>query len=232
MKKIKVSEIFYSLQGEGPNTGKPSLFVRLSGCNLKCKFCDTPYTWDWKNYNKKEEIKLYTPDQLIKEIIQKGGKAQSIVFTGGEPLLQQEELSPVFEKFYYENYSNTETEIETNGTIPLTMNTAKFINKFNISPKLSSSGNKSKIAIFQNYHYFWSKLFFKFVICNQKDLVEVDNIVKEYNINKRSVYLMPEGRNKEEIESKMIWLSNICLEKGYILCNRLQVILWGDQRGK
>ena len=100
--KLKVSrqsggepEIFHSIQGEGISAGVPSVFLRLATCNLKCRWCDTKYTWDWSNLDYATEVvELATPELLAK--IQ-SFKCTHVVITGGEPLLQQAELEPLIE---------------------------------------------------------------------------------------------------------------------------------------
>jgi len=85
---LLVSEIFFSVQGEGPGIGKPAVFLRLSGCNLKCAWCDTKYTWHGG--------KMMTEPTVLKEI--KRYPCKRLVVTGGEPLLQQDNLMPFAEE--------------------------------------------------------------------------------------------------------------------------------------
>ena len=82
---MEISEIFYSIQGEGPNIGKRSIFIRTAGCNLSCKFCDTKYSYKGKNFTREEII------NIVKDISKRYNTNQ-IVWTGGEPTLQIKEL--------------------------------------------------------------------------------------------------------------------------------------------
>ena len=108
---MKISEIFESIQGEGNNAGKPAVFLRTAECNLKCVWCDTKYTWDWKTYDYSKEVN----EMSIKEVRQslEQFRIRHLVITGGEPLMQQDDLSELLTflkpKFY--------VEVETNGTI-------------------------------------------------------------------------------------------------------------------
>ena len=88
---MQVNEIFKSIQGEGPNFGKPAIFLRTAQCNLKCTWCDTKYTWDWKNYDFSKEVKEMTIDEVKDAITEL--EIKHLVITGGEPLLQQDDLA-------------------------------------------------------------------------------------------------------------------------------------------
>ncbi len=105
-------EIFCSVQGEGVNIGKPAVFLRLGLCNLACTWCDTKYTWDWEEYDPKEQIIEMPLEEVEREIL--GYNCKYLVVTGGEPMIQQSRLMPLLE-----NLKNKEffIEIETNGTI-------------------------------------------------------------------------------------------------------------------
>ena len=99
---MKISEIFESIQGEGNNAGKPAVFLRIAECNLKCVWCDTKYTWDWKNYDYSKEVN----EMSIKEVRQslEQFRIRHLVITGGEPLMQQDDLAELLTflkpKFY------------------------------------------------------------------------------------------------------------------------------------
>lgn len=114
--KYKINEIFYSIQAEGYNAGKPAVFIRLSGCNLKCPWCDTKY------HNKGKE---YTKEELEKEVekLTQGNKEIMIVFTGGEPTLQLKNDEELLKGYY--------RTIETNGLLPV----PNWINWVTCSPK-------------------------------------------------------------------------------------------------
>ena len=122
---MNINEIFESFQGEGPNIGRPSIFIRFSGCNLKCIYCDTKYTWLFsektllnireflptdfhdklgnKYYDKEEETNQMTLENLIEKI--KNYPSTNIVITGGEPLLQKKEIENLINHPYFKNYN-------------------------------------------------------------------------------------------------------------------------------
>ena len=125
MDDMKIVEIFKSIQGEGPYIGKEMIFVRLAGCNLTCSWCDTKYSWDG---NEAEEM---TPTEAMMKIV--GLRCNTVCFTGGEPLVQQQELSYLI-RLLSEHPKQFETHIETNGTI-IPENYCKTIHKWSISPK-------------------------------------------------------------------------------------------------
>ena len=235
--KLKVSrqsggepEIFHSIQGEGISTGVPSVFLRLATCNLKCRWCDTKYTWDWSNFNYATEVvELDTPELLSK--IQ-SFKCTHVVITGGEPLLQQAELEPLIESLAEYGFS---FEIETNGTIVPSANLIRYIDQWNVSPKLRTSGNISEerlVPIALQIFAGLPKAFFKFVIATESDIDEVCSLTNQYEIPSEQVLLMPEGRTADALNRKSEWLSEACVRHGFRFTTRLHIILWGDERGR
>ena len=235
--KLKISrqssgepEIFHSIQGEGISTGVPSVFLRLATCNLKCRWCDTKYTWDWSNFNYATEVvELDTPELLSK--IQ-SFKCTHVVITGGEPLLQQAELEPLVESLAKYGFS---FEIETNGTIVPSANLLRYINQWNVSPKLRTSGNISEerlVPIALQIFARLPKAFFKFVIASESDIDEVSSLTDQYGIPSEQVLLMPEGRTADALNRKSEWLSEACVRHGFRFTTRLHIILWGDERGR
>ena len=108
---MKISEIFESIQGEGTNAGIESIFIRTAICNLKCSWCDTKYTWDWENFDYDVEVHEMSISQIKQKL--ENFSAKNIVITGGEPLLQQEELISLLTSLQKKFF----VEIETNGTL-------------------------------------------------------------------------------------------------------------------
>lgn len=216
-----VSEIFASIQGEGPNTGTPSIFLRLGICNLQCTWCDTPYTW-------KKGITDYK-EQSIKDVLKKinrlrkGTKISHLVITGGEPLLQQAALKPLLESM-----GDMTIEFETNGSVMPSESFLKFVKKrniaFNISPKLKDSGNKSYVV--QNY----PNAILKFVYVNKKSEKLILDFLKKRD-NKNKIYIMPEGTSVEKMKEKLFDVLAFCKKNGFIFTPRLHIHLFGNQRG-
>lgn len=239
-------EIFYSIQGEGKSMGVPSIFLRTSLCNLHCVWCDTDYTWNWENTDfkhKNDSISGYTKhnkkDQIIEmetsEVVDEIRKYNcfNIVLTGGEPMIQQKELSKVMDslKKIDARYS---FEVETNGTIKPLDSFYNKIRQFNVSPKLSNSGMASSIRLKKEPLSFLAKspkTNFKFVVASKNDLQEILDLLHDYEIPSNSVYLMPEGRTVRELNMRMDWLAEVCKEYSFNLTTRMHIYIWGEKRG-
>jgi organic radical activating enzyme len=239
-------EIFHSIQGEGKNMGQPSVFIRTSLCNLHCIWCDTDYTWNWENTrfkhhnDSKPGYKKYKMEEMIHEAsmeeivnIVEETKCKNIVLTGGEPLMQQKELSELMSLFnsrsggYY-------FEIETNGTLVPTDAFDALVHQYNVSPKLSNSNNSQKLRekpIALSFLARSAKSNFKFVISEEKDLDEVLELIDRYNISPKSVYLMPEGTTPEQLKQRQLWLLEVCKKYNFKYTDRLHIRIFGDKRG-
>lgn len=226
---MKLSEIFYSIQGEGKNVGTPSVFVRLALCNLRCVWCDTEYTWNWKKFDPQREIVEMSVEEVVREI--QKHPCKNIVLTGGEPLLQQEELVSLMQRLRRDSYW---FEVETNGTVFPKPAFDNLVDQYNCSPKLKSSANSLKERECRKTLLFFSKsqkATFKFVIKNQKDFSEAVRLIEKYKIHREKVYLMPEGKTVESLEVKRPWLIHFCKEQRFHFTDRLHIHLFGDRRG-
>jgi len=234
-------EIFHTIQGEGKNTGMPSVFLRTSLCNLHCVWCDTDYTWNWENtpfetlsgekFNREEYIIELSTSEIVEELKQYGCK--NIVLTGGEPLMQQDDLIEVMKKLKQLDPAYS-FEVETNGTLLPSEEFDKLITQYNVSPKLANSNNELKIREKPKPLNFFStnnKAYFKFVISQQSDLDEVLTIIKKYKITSDRVYLMPEGTNASSLNNKQQWLVEICKSHGFNYTDRLHIHIYGSKRG-
>lgn len=168
---MRVNEIFYSIQGEGRYTGTPSIFIRLSGCNLKCNFCDT----------KHQSYKEYTEDEIIQEIAKY--PAKHVVITGGEPFLQL--TNSFIEKLHQ---AEKFIQIETNGTIPLNKCHLTNIDWITCSPKFEFCHNADiKLEYIDEL---------KIIMNKGQDMSQYENITaKEYYIQPCDV-----GDENENIE--------------------------------
>lgn len=209
---MRVSEIFYSLQGEGTNLGKPAIFLRLAGCHLRCVWCDSKYTWDMKSGKEMSTAKIL---QMIKKY-----PAKHLVITGGEPLIQQSSLLELLKKLpdYF-------IEMETSGSLKSHLD--KHIDQYNCSPKLSNSKNKRVIL----EKFPAEKTWYKFVVDNAEDLREIKNFLKKYHITRERVILMPQGIKKNELAKKSLWLAEICKKENFRFTPRLHINIWGNKRG-
>lgn len=236
-----VNEIYPCLQGEGVNSGKPSLLIRFQICNLRCTWCDTPYTHtfmsdplDKMNPKGGQSFKRYQIDELIAKI--QSYPQKHLILSGGEPTLQN--LGLLMRKLGNEYTA----EVESNGTRIPHKQIANFfptdyaLLQWNISPKFSNSGEK----IVPEALTHWAQLarqqtniYFKFVVreeFKEQDLSEILDIINNFKIPRQKVLLMPEGVT---VESQLgnIWLHDECLKLGFQYTPRLHILLFGNKRG-
>jgi organic radical activating enzyme len=210
---MRVTEVFESVQGEGKNAGKPSMFVRLSGCNLRCKFCDTKYSYDTKHTMSNDDLYL-----LIRKY-----RTKNIVWTGGEPSLQMEGITDIIESLG-RTYTN---EIETNGT--KYFDPAPF-DLVTVSPKMGHV-NMEVLKDFNCHMSYHKKVVFKFVCSNVKEFWYWKDMCESLNIPKNNVYMMPEGTTSKRIIARSKWLIPLCMKTGFNYSPRLQTIIFGKRRG-
>ncbi len=230
-------EIFASLQGEGPSMGMPVAFVRLSRCNLACTWCDTAYTWrfegdnrphrDGLTYDRKANQVTMTPAETAERIAVLGQKR--LVITGGEPLLQAGALTEMLE-----HLPDMAIEIETNGTVTPPVRLDIRVDQYNVSPKLSHSGNPADLALIPERLDAWAtdpRAFLKFVIASPEDVSEVLELQLRYRFRPERVFLMAEGTDSATQRERQAWLSDLCLEHGFRMSDRMHIHLYGDTRG-
>ena len=235
-------EIFRTLQGEGPSIGCPAVFLRLSLCNLHCVWCDTPFTWNWegspwphqdkRKYSKEEHLLTLSCEEIAPILEQTASTGDRLVITGGEPLLQQEEIVTLLQNL---PKSFSAVEVETNGTQLPSPSLDTLITQYNVSPKLSNSLNSEELRLPEAPLEFFAdspKAFFKFVILADQDLAEVHHLATRFGIPAHRILLMPEGRTREALDKNRARVAEACLAGGFRLTDRLHVQLWGDQRGR
>ena len=226
---MKINEIFYSLQGEGKLAGVPSIFIRLAGCPLRCKWCDTKYAWD-------ESVGTeMTADKIIKNINQ--WDCRFLVITGGEPMIASD-LPQLTQKLKEQNKHIT---IETAGIefLPHTV-----CDLMSISPKMSNAiPDEEKLAQLHNQHPIDIAVLtelianydyqLKFVVEDQSDLAEIQELLAKLdNVKKEDVMLMPQVTSITEYIVKAPLVADICKQTGFTFSPRLQIILWDNQPGK
>lgn len=227
---LKIAEIYKSTQGEGFLTGTDSVFVRASGCNLRCWFCDTPHaSWQPEGI----DLSLQEIVRQVREL-----EASHVVITGGEPMLFAE-LIPLCATL---QASETHVTIETAGTLYLPVT----CDLMSISPKLSNSApavnehpgwhrrheeNRDAPSVIRrlvNEHAYQVK----FVVENETDVDEVEQYLdKHTEIDRQRVMLMPQARDENEQDQIAAWLVSLCRDKGLRYCPRKQLEWFGLVRG-
>ena len=228
---MRIAEIFHSRQGEGLLTGQPSAFVRTSGCNLRCWFCDTPYT-SWEPEG--EDLSL---DEILARVEPFG--ATHAVLTGGEPMLFAE-LIPLAEGL---RVLGRHITIETAGTLDLPV----ACDLMSISPKLAGSGpdaaqhprwhqrhertRKSTNVVRRLMERYAYQM--KFVIDAPADVHEVERYLQQLgaDVDRQRVLLMPQGAEQNELAAKGVWLEALCTDLGVRFCPRRHIEWYGMVRG-
>jgi 7-carboxy-7-deazaguanine synthase len=226
---VKIAELFYSIQGEGTLVGVPSVFIRTSGCNLRCTWCDTPYT-SWNPEG---------ADQSVEAILQATAAypATHVVVTGGEPMIAPQIVALTAAL----RAAGLHITIETAGTVYAPV----ACDLISISPKLENSIPHEREGgrwAAQHNRLRWQPEVLKqlireyayqlkFVIASPGDLLEVDRMRDELNAPPSQIVLMPEGVTRQIMQERGLWLAEICKTTGYRFSPRLHVDLWGDKRG-
>lgn len=227
---MQLAEIFYSVQGEGRLVGMPSVFIRTSGCNLRCVWCDTPYT-SWAPEGKKWSVR-----EILREVAKY--PSRNIVVTGGEPFLaaEIEELT---------------TRIKTSGA-HITIETAATLFKtvacdlVSMSPKLANStpwsrakGKFAKMHETVRLNFEVMQQFIdaydyqlKFVVEQKNDFHEIEEILGRLkNVDRYRVLIMGQGKTRRELRDKTKWVIEACKDYGFGYTPRLHIELFGNRRG-
>nr|WP_239082197.1 7-carboxy-7-deazaguanine synthase QueE [Actinoplanes teichomyceticus] len=206
----------------------------MGGCNLSCRWCDTPYTWDWEGvsdtgiaFDPKTELHRMPVSTVLERLL--ALQVGLVVISGGEPLNQQKRLVPLVEALAGHG---VEIEIETNGTrIPDPRLIAAGV-RFNVSPKLSHAGDSVEKRIvpaaLERLAAMPSSTF-KFVCRDSADLDEVSGVVAAAGIT--SVWVMPEGQNGTDIDRHIRQLADEVVDRGWNITTRLHTLVWGHKRG-
>lgn len=226
---LVVSEIFGpTVQGEGPELGRRCGFVRLGRCNLACSWCDTPYTWDWSRYDASVELSTHSVDAVVARLATMA--IDTVVLTGGEPLLQQRRLVPLIEEFRRLRWR---THVETAGTIAWQFD-ARLVDRWVVSPKLANSGMSARRRLrFEVLRGFVDAgASFKFVVTEPDDLDEVEYIARRAEIPPTAVWIMAEGTAPKAVATRTATIADDVIARGWNLTTRLHVLAWGNKRGR
>lgn len=237
---LPINELFYSIQGEGKLAGTPSVFIRTSGCNLRCWFCDSYHT-SWEPTGAWLAI-----EDIIDEVLSYEA-AEHVVVTGGEPLVHEETVT-LLDELHDQGYHTT---IETNGTIYR----EAAIDLASVSPKLANSTpapdrdpkgegewadrhEQRRIqvdTVTELIDAYESQL--KFVVREHDDMTEIQELINRVRSKARStipneqVLLMPEGITREELDERRTLVAELAQKYGYRYTPRLHVDLWDDAPG-
>lgn len=222
-----ISEVYESFQGEGPFAEAPSLFIRTSGCNLRCSFCDTPYA-SWNPEGVQQSLQ-----QLEAKIVESA--AGDVVLTGGEPM-----LAPALPELTEacRNHGKRIT-IETAGTVDRSLECDLMA----ISPKRKNSTPDDTVwskrheetrhqpAVIRSLFARYTAIL-KFVIDHKEDVEDVVDYLREFpEIPADRVWLMPQARTAEELSVKSGWVQKAAEERGFSFSSRLHIERFGDRRG-
>jgi 7-carboxy-7-deazaguanine synthase len=227
---MRIAEIFHSIQGEGLLAGVPSIFIRTSGCNLRCHWCDTPYA-SWKPEGPEMSV-----EELLKKLTE--WNCNHVVLTGGEPMITPDlpELATVLKK------QNKHITIETAGTI---LPNGIPCDLASISPKLSNSTppperdsawakKHEAIRLQPEVISEWIRKYpfqLKFVVSSENDLAEIKDLLSRLPpVPLHQILLMPEGIDVKTLATRSLWLVDICKREGFRFCPRLHIELFGHTR--
>jgi 7-carboxy-7-deazaguanine synthase len=227
-----ISEIFHSLQGEGELTGVPSVFVRASGCNLRCNWCDTPYA-SWQPEGRQMSVA-----QIVEQVA--AYPARHVVLTGGEPMI----AAGIRELAAQLKARGMHITIETAATVAPGGIACDLAS---LSPKLSTSAPDARLDdTWRRKHEelrwqpevvrAWVDRYpfqLKFVVSSPADVDEIEAMLRELDreIPAAKVLLMPEGTSIAVLREKSAWLGELCKQRGYRYAHRLHVELYGNKRG-
>jgi 7-carboxy-7-deazaguanine synthase len=229
--RMRIAELFHSIQGEGKLTGVPSIFIRASGCNLRCVWCDTPYA----SWNPEGE------DVPVDQIVRRAAvfDAKHVVVTGGEPMIMPD-IVPLCEALHQQKHHIT---IETAATVFRELK----LDLASLSPKLSNSTphdrdagryvesherQRLNVDVIQKFIDTSPNFQLKFVVSSDRDLDEIQEIVEQLKaVHPSDVLLMPEGTDATTLDSRAGWIADICKRTGFRFCPRLHVALYGNVRG-
>jgi 7-carboxy-7-deazaguanine synthase len=228
---MRLSELFYSIQGEGKLMGVPSVFVRASGCNLRCTWCDTPYA-SWKPEG--EDVPV---GEIVRQV--RAFDARHVVLTGGEPMI----MPDIVELCARLKEHGHHITIETAATVfePVAVDLAS------LSPKLSNSTptqreggrfaaaherQRINVPVIQRFIDDAPDSQLKFVVSGETDLQEIEKLLGQLNGWQASdVLLMPEGTDADTLAGRAGWIGEVCKRTGYRYCPRLHITLYGNTRG-
>jgi organic radical activating enzyme len=230
---VPVAEVFGPVfQGEGPHVGRVCSFLRLSGCNLSCSWCDTPYTWDWTRYDRDEEATEHTVAWLVAELT--AHHTDLLILTGGEPMIHHRNAALMGALTEWPG----DVHVETNGTITPGPWWDRRVTHWSVSPKLAHGGDPASRRI-KHRPLAWfaerartvgGRAAFKFVAREPADLDEVAWQVDLYHVPRTQVWIMPEGIDSTVLRDRAVTLAPHVARRGWNLTLRQHVAMYGTDR--
>ena len=225
---MKIAELFHSIQGEGKLMGVPSVFVRASGCNLRCGWCDTPYaSWNPEG------------DELsVDEIVARASEfnCRHVVVTGGEPMIMADivELCDALKSRDFHLTLETAATVFKAVKLDLASLSPKLANSTPIDSHFADAHEKQRLnlPVIQEFIDSSPEFQLKFVVSEAGDMDEIHSILEKLKRwQPRDVLLMPEGIDAAALESRADWIAGICMQNGFRFCPRLHIALYGNRRG-
>lgn len=215
-----LAEKFGSFQGEGPLTGQRCVFVRLSRCNLTCRWCDTKYTWDWTQYKPTEVSERIPVPELVRWVSDQD--VDLMVITGGEPMLQQSAMAALAAGVS----DHVRVQVETNGTRVPEPVLVELVDLWVVSPKLANSGMNYSLRIVPRALAAFTvtgRVAFKFVVTDPgADFDEIAGLVRDFGLG--PVWVMPEGDTRERVLAGMDAIHAPAVARGWNVSTRLHIL--------
>lgn len=236
---LRISELFSSIQGEGASAGEPCVFLRLALCNLRCSWCDTKYTWDWRQYRYAEQVREHSVAEIAERLlialrnqaVETGVAGRPrLVLTGGEPLIQGARLVELLSLLP----ADVVVEVETNGTLQAPSQLLDRVDQWNVSPKLSHSGDPLKrriVAAALTALLQTDRAWLKLVVDDEADVAEAEQLIAQLSWPRERVLLMPQAQTRVELARRLPVVQRLAAAAGLGYCTRLHVERWDDQRG-
>lgn len=225
---MQVVEIFHSIQGEGLLAGVPSVFIRLAGCPLRCRWCDTAYAWDYEFGTE------YGVDDLVEAVTQ--WPCGHVVITGGEPMVGADSgpRAGLIKLTRRLRDSDKHVTIETSGLVFIDDLACDLMS---VSPKLSNAAGQGDVppvnaaVLARLMDRYNSQL--KCVVQDESDLDEIEDLLAKLpNVSRDTVLLMPQVRSRDEWLARAPKVAELALRHGLRFCPRLQTLLWDNTPGR
>ncbi|WP_231602641.1 7-carboxy-7-deazaguanine synthase QueE [Neorhodopirellula pilleata] len=234
---LRIAETFASRQGEGLLTGTPSFFIRTSGCNLRCWFCDTPYA-SWNPEGQRRSIESLVDEARTARVAGSDEPISHVVLTGGEPLVAAG-IGDLADQLRAGGFHVT---IETAGTVDVAIG----CDLLSLSPKLSASTpdpaehpgwaikheqRRLPVETMRRLIERAPSFQVKFVVDSPDEFEEIESVVKSLTVESSAVWIMPQGVTNDQLDAAAPWLRPWCEAHGYRYCDRMQIRWYGNRRG-